>query len=52
MQEIDTMSEKVEGGSIMINPIFVCHVGSTLAVDKNKYTDFLKDLGKRIKPKA
>ena len=36
----------------MINSIFVCHGGPTLAVDKNKYTDFLKDLWKRIKPKA
>ena len=36
----------------MISPIFVCHGGPTLVIEKNEYTDFLKDLGKKLKPKA
>lgn len=36
----------------MISPIFVCHGGPTLVVEKNEYTDFLKDLGKKLTPKS
>jgi 4,5-DOPA dioxygenase extradiol len=36
----------------MIPSIFVCHGGPTLAIDNNQYSNFLKELGKRIKPKA
>lgn len=36
----------------MISSIFVCHGGPILAIEKNEYTDFLKDLGKKLKPKA
>ena len=36
----------------MISSLFVCHGGPTLVVEKNEYTSFLKDLGKRLKPKA
>jgi 4,5-DOPA dioxygenase extradiol len=36
----------------MISSIFVCHGGPTLAIDKNEYSNFLKELGKGIKPKA
>lgn len=36
----------------MISPIFVCHGGPTLVVEQNEYTDFLKDLGKKLTPKA
>lgn len=36
----------------MISSIFVCHGGPTLIVEKNEYTDFLKDLGKKFTPKA
>lgn len=36
----------------MIKPLFLCHGGPTLAVEKNEYTDFLKELGKKEKPKA
>lgn len=36
----------------MISPIFICHGGPTLIVEKNEYTDFLKDLGKKLTPKA
>ena len=36
----------------MIEPIFVCHGGPTLAIEDNEYTKFLKDLGKLRKPKA
>jgi Uncharacterized conserved protein len=36
----------------MISSIFVCHGGPTLVVEKNEYTDFLKDLGKKLTPKA
>ena len=36
----------------MINSLFICHGGPTLVVEKNEYTDFLKELGKKIKPKA
>lgn len=36
----------------MISSIFVCHGAPTLAVEKNEYTDFLKDLGKKLTPKA
>lgn len=36
----------------MISSLFVCHGGPTLAVESNEYTDFLKSIGKQIKPKA
>lgn len=36
----------------MINSLFICHGGPTLVIEKNEYTDFLKELGKKIKPKA
>jgi 4,5-DOPA dioxygenase extradiol len=42
----------MEGVSIMIKSLFLCHGGPTLAIDKNEYTDFIKELGKKIKPKA
>lgn len=37
---------------MMISPLFVCHGGPTLAIDNNEYTRFLKDLGRKVKPKA
>ena len=36
----------------MISSLFLCHGGPTLVVEKNEYTDFLKRLGKELKPKA
>jgi 4,5-DOPA dioxygenase extradiol len=42
----------IEGVSEMINSLFLCHGGPTLAVEVNEYTDFLKELGKKIEPKA
>jgi 4,5-DOPA dioxygenase extradiol len=36
----------------MISSIFLCHGGPTLVVEKNEYTDFLRDLGKKSTPKA
>ena len=36
----------------MISSIFVCHGGPTLAIDKNEHSNFLKELGTGIKPKA
>jgi len=36
----------------MISPLFVCHDGPTLVIEKNEYTDFLKELGKKLNPKA
>lgn len=36
----------------MISSVFLCHGGPTLIVEKNEYTDFLKDLGKKLAPKA
>lgn len=36
----------------MIPSIFLCHGGPTLVVEKNEYTDFIKNLGKKIIPKA
>lgn len=36
----------------MISSLFVCHGGPTLAIENNEYTDFLRNLGKNIKPKA
>ena len=36
----------------MISPLFICHGAPTLVEEKNKYTNFLKDLGKKLKPKA
>lgn len=36
----------------MISSIFVCHGGPTLVVEKNEYTEFLKDYGKKLNPKA
>lgn len=38
--------------SIMIKSLFLCHGGPTLVIEQNEYTDFLKDLGKKVKPKA
>lgn len=36
----------------MISSIFLCHGEPTLVEEKNEYTDFLKDLGKKLAPKA
>lgn len=36
----------------MISSIFVCHGGPTLVIENNEYITFLKDYGKRRKPKA
>lgn len=36
----------------MISSLFVCHGGPNILLENNEYTSFLKDLGKRIKPKA
>lgn len=36
----------------MIPSIFLCHGGPTIVIEKNSYTDFLKDLGKKLNPKA
>lgn len=36
----------------MISSIFVCHGGPTLVIEKNEYTDFLKNYGKKVNPKA
>jgi 4,5-DOPA dioxygenase extradiol len=36
----------------MIPSIFLCHGGPTLVVEKNEYTEFLKELGKKLNPKA
>lgn len=36
----------------MISPIFICHGGPTLVVENNEYTAYLKDLGKKLTPKA
>lgn len=36
----------------MISSIFLCHGGPTLVEESNEYTDFLKDLGKKLTPKA
>ncbi|WP_411683160.1 DODA-type extradiol aromatic ring-opening family dioxygenase [Clostridium thailandense] len=36
----------------MINSLFLCHGAPTLALDSNEYTNFLKELGEKIKPKA
>lgn len=36
----------------MISSLFICHGAPTLVAEKNKYTNFLKDLGKKLKPKA
>ncbi|MCT8975254.1 dioxygenase [Clostridium sp. CX1] len=36
----------------MISSLFLCHGGPTLVVEKNEYTNFLKDLGKKLNPKA
>lgn len=41
-----------KGSEEMISSLFLCHGGPTLVVEKNEYTDFLKDLGKKINPKA
>lgn len=42
----------MEGSEKMINSLFLCHGGPTLVVEKNEYTNFLKDLGKKITPRA
>ncbi|ERI92662.1 aromatic ring-opening dioxygenase, catalytic subunit LigB [Clostridiales bacterium oral taxon 876 str. F0540] len=42
----------MEGVNIMIRPLFLCHGGPTLAVENNEYTSFLKELGKKIRPRA
>ncbi|MDP4088699.1 MAG: class III extradiol ring-cleavage dioxygenase [Bacillota bacterium] len=36
----------------MISPIFICHGGPTLVVEKSEYIDFLRGLGKKLSPKA
>lgn len=36
----------------MIPSLFICHGAPTLITEKNEYTDFLKDLGKKQNPKA
>lgn len=36
----------------MINSLFLCHGAPTLAIENNEYTDFLKELGGKIAPKA
>lgn len=36
----------------MINSLFLCHGAPTLALESNEYTNFLKELGAKIKPKA
>ncbi|MDF2672018.1 MAG: transporter [Clostridiales bacterium] len=36
----------------MIPTLFISHGSPTLAVEENEYTDFLKELGNSIKPKA
>jgi 4,5-DOPA dioxygenase extradiol len=36
----------------MINSLFLCHGGPTLAIESNNYTNFLKELGRKTKPKA
>lgn len=36
----------------MIHSLFVCHGGPSLVIEENEYTQFLKNLGKNIKPKA
>jgi 4,5-DOPA dioxygenase extradiol len=36
----------------MINTLFLCHGGPNLVVEDNEYTRFLKELGKKITPKA
>lgn len=36
----------------MISSIFLCHGGPTLVVEQNEYTDFLRNLGKTLNPKA
>jgi 4,5-DOPA dioxygenase extradiol len=36
----------------MISALFISHGSPTLAVEKNEYTDFLRELGNNIKPKA
>lgn len=36
----------------MIPSLFIAHGSPTLAVEKNEYTDFLRELGNNIKPKA
>ncbi|MCM0650721.1 dioxygenase [Clostridium swellfunianum] len=36
----------------MVSSLFVCHGGPTLVIEDNEYTRFLKEIGKRIKPKA
>lgn len=36
----------------MISSIFLCHGGPTLVIEKNEYTKFLNNLGKKYNPKA
>jgi 4,5-DOPA dioxygenase extradiol len=36
----------------MVNSLFLCHGGPTLAIENNEYTNFITELGKKIKPKA
>lgn len=36
----------------MVPSLFISHGSPTLAVEKNEYTDFLRELGNNIKPKA
>ena len=32
----------------MISSLFICHGAPTLVLEKNKYTNFLKDLGRKL----
>lgn len=36
----------------MISSLFLCHGGPTIVIEKNEYINFLKDLGKKLNPKA
>lgn len=36
----------------MISSLFICHGAPTLVLERNEYTSFLEDLGKKLKPKA
>jgi 4,5-DOPA dioxygenase extradiol len=36
----------------MVPALFISHGSPTLAIEQNEYTEFLKELGKSIKPKA
>ncbi len=46
------MEGNKKGSIIMVPSLFIGHGSPYLAVTQNEYSDFLKELGKRIKPKA